>query len=138
MPARPATVPLMAQLRSAMFSGESPVTNAPISDSADARVARPKRGEAVDGAEEEGHAHDGDGKPEAIGRDPDAADRVGALRVDRGDQHLLGPHLEIDQRGEQAHDAERRHRLGHGTLVTQRTEYRDVEEDTRAAAWMPG
>ena len=43
IPARPATAPLMAQLARAMFSGESPVTKAPTSDSAEARVASPKR-----------------------------------------------------------------------------------------------
>ena len=43
IPARPATAPLMAQFANAMFSGESPVTRAPNSDSADARVASPKR-----------------------------------------------------------------------------------------------
>ena len=39
----PETTKLMIQLTSAMRSGESPLTSAPTSVSADARVARPKR-----------------------------------------------------------------------------------------------
>ena len=42
-PAMPHTTKLMIQLTSAMRSGESPLTSAPTSVSADARVARPKR-----------------------------------------------------------------------------------------------
>ena len=39
----PETTKLMIQLTSAMRSGERPLTSAPTSVSADARVARPKR-----------------------------------------------------------------------------------------------
>ena len=43
MPAMPHTTKLMIQLTSAMRSGESPLTSAPISVSAEARVANPNR-----------------------------------------------------------------------------------------------
>ncbi len=43
MPANPQTTKLMIQLISAMRSGESPLTRAPTSVSAEARVASPNR-----------------------------------------------------------------------------------------------
>ena len=43
MPAMPATTALIIQLASATLSGETPLTKAPVCDSAVARVSRPKR-----------------------------------------------------------------------------------------------
>ena len=43
IPANPATAALMTQFRAAMRSGEIPLTNAPFSDSAAARVWSPNR-----------------------------------------------------------------------------------------------
>ncbi len=43
MPARPATAALIIQFTSATRSGDTPLTNAPVCDSAEARVTRPNR-----------------------------------------------------------------------------------------------
>jgi hypothetical protein len=43
MPAAPATAPASIQFNNAMRSGEIPLTYAPVSDSATARVSRPNR-----------------------------------------------------------------------------------------------
>ena len=42
-PAAPATTALIIQFRSATRSGDTPLTNAPVCDSAAARVSRPNR-----------------------------------------------------------------------------------------------
>ena len=82
----------------------------------------------IDRTENQGDAHDGGGEPEAIRREADSAEGEGVLWIDGSHQQLLGTHLQVDQRGKEAHHPEGSNRLGHPALVAQRTKDRLVED----------
>ena len=120
----PQTTKLMIQLTSAMRSGESPLTSAPTSVSAEARVARPKRVKRKSTVRTMPRPMI---VPASHSRSvemsmPRKLDVV--LREDRVDQHDLRADLVGHDGGQQAHEADGRDRLGHGAVVAQRPEDR--------------
>ena len=85
----PQTTKLMTQLTSAMRSGESPLTRAPTSVSADARVARPNRVKRKSDRQHDAEGDDRAGQQQAVGGDVDAEEADVVLGEDRVDQDDL-------------------------------------------------
>ena len=123
----PETTKLMIQLTSAMRSGERPLTSAPTSVSAEARVARPKRVKRKITVSTMPRAMivPANHKRSVEMLTPEEADVV--LREDRVDQDDLRADLVGHDGGEHAHQSDGGHGLGDGPVVAQRPEDEQVD-----------
>ena len=72
----PVTTKPMTQLSSAMRSGQSPLTRAPTSVSAEARVARPKRVKRNNDGQHNAESDDRAGEQQAVRRDADTEEAL--------------------------------------------------------------
>ena len=128
IPAAPATTALAIQFSSAMRSGETPLTSAPICVSATARVRSPKRVQRYSAVSASVSPNDGDREIEAIGEQRRRSPSPRPRRKDRGHAHRRLTEPVLDEALHHDEDAERRHRPREQRSLPKRPEHDGVEQ----------